>query len=88
MRAVLRVIIRWVNEEAAERLARAIETLREASRDMPWRDDLREAIGDAEYAADHLTVQVVSVESAAHPQHEQEDRDGDEEGEEAADGLE
>jgi hypothetical protein len=57
MKVGISVLIKWANREAAERFARALEVFREVAEDMPWRPELKEAIEDAEYAAENITVQ-------------------------------
>ena len=57
MKAVVSVLIKWANREAAERFSRALEVFREVAEDTPWRPELKEAIDDMEYAAENITVQ-------------------------------
>ena len=57
MKATVSVLIKWANREAAERFSRALEVFREVAEDTPWRPELKEAIKDAEYAAENITVQ-------------------------------
>ena len=57
MNVGIRVLIKWANREAAERMVKATRLMKGVLEDMPWRDDLREAIEDVEYASENIKVQ-------------------------------
>lgn len=52
----VRLVVQIVNKEAVRMFAEAVELLREAAHDHPWRDDLQEALRKLEAAAESLIV--------------------------------